>query len=62
MLLIEIDKVSFRCNIDPDAEWVDQVELNGVMVNPEDWFNGFVLRQLDDSVREYLKERRENHE
>ena len=54
MLIVDIDKVSFRCTIDHDAEMLDTVILNGIEVDPADWFNGFVLRQLDDSVREYL--------
>ena len=62
MLVIEIDKVSFRCTIDHDAEMLDTVILNGVEVDPTDWFNGFVLRQLDDAVREYLMEQGERHE
>ena len=62
MLIVDIDKVSFRCTIDKEAEMIDTVLLNGVEVDPADWFNGFVLRQLDDSVREHLMEQGERHE
>lgn len=58
MLIVDIDKVAFRCTIDKEAEMIDTVLLNGVEVDPADWFNGFVLRQLDDAVREYLADYR----
>lgn len=60
MRVIQIDKISFRCRIDDDIPWVDQVEINGVWVNPEEWLSSHRVMELDSIVREiYLDQQEE---
>jgi len=59
MRVIQIDKISFRCRIDDAVPWIDEVEINGVWVNPEDYLASSVCESLDAALVDMLSIERE---
>lgn len=58
MLTIGIDKVSFRVRLDDDGG-LDEINLNGEWVIPEDYLNPAVVSEIQESVDEYMRDIKE---
>lgn len=53
MKTVQIDTVSFRCQLtDDDIPFLDAVQINGVWVNPDDYLATHVV----EAIEQYLSE------
>jgi len=51
MKTVQIDTISFRCQVFDD-DCLDAVEINGVWVNPDDYLASHVV----EAIEQYLEE------
>lgn len=58
MLTIGIDKVSFRIRLDDDGG-LDEININGEWVIPEDYLNPAVVSEIQESIDEYMRDIKE---
>lgn len=58
MLTIGIDRVSFRVRLDDDGG-LDEINLNGEWVIPEDYLNPAVVSEIQESIDEYMRDIKE---
>lgn len=58
MKQITIDKVSFRIRLDDDGG-LDEININGEWVIPEDYLNPAVVSEIQESIDEYMRDIKE---
>lgn len=58
MLTIGIDKVSFRIRLDDDGG-LDEININGEWIIPEDYLNPAVVSEIQESIDEYMRDIKE---
>lgn len=58
MLTIGIDRVSFRIRLDDDGG-LDEININGEWVIPEDYLNPAVVSEIQESIDEYMRDIKE---
>lgn len=58
MRQVTSDKVSFRIRLDDDGG-LDEININGKWVIPEDYLNPSVVSEIQESIDEYMRDIKE---